>query len=125
MDTVKTWSDIRTNILQLEKYKNSENSKERMFYKDIVRRGRCFVALDTRNGFVFAPSRFVGYIANDIKNHDENYDKDGRITNVEIDKILGPYDVNKILEERFKIFCQNLDINPDNHERKYWNLSML
>ena len=125
MDTVKTWSDIRLNILQLEKYKNSENSKERIFYKDIIRRGRCFVALDTRNGFVFAPSRFVGYVANDIENHDENYNKDGRITNVEIDNILGTHDVNKILEEKFKIFCQNLDINPDNHERKYWNLSLL
>lgn len=125
METVKTWSDIRSNILQLEKYKNSENSEERIFYKGIIGRGKCFVALDTRNGFIFAPSRFVGYVDNDIKNHDENYDKDGRITNVEIDKILGPYDVNKILEERFKIFCQNLDINPGNYERKYWNLSVL
>ena len=125
METAKTWSDIRLNILQLEKYKNSENNEERTFYKNIVGRGRCFVALDTRNGFVFAPSRFVGYVDNNIKNHDENYDKDGRITNVEIDKILGPHEVNKILEERFKIFCENLDIGPDNHERKYWNLSML
>ena len=125
METVKTWSDIRLNILQLEKYKNSENNEERTFYKNIVGRGRCFVALDTRNGFIFVPSRFVGYVDNNIKNHDENYDKDGRITNVEIDKILGFHDVNKILEERFKIFCQNLDINPDNHKREYWNLSML
>ena len=125
MGTVKTWSDIRSNILQLEKYKNSENSEERIFYKGIIGRGRCFVALDTRNGFIFAPSRFVGYVDNDIKKHDENYNKDGRITNVEIDKIFGPHDANTILEERFKLFCQNLDINPDNHERKYWNLSML
>ncbi len=125
METVKTWSDIRSNILQLEEYKNSENSKERVFYKSIIGRGRCFVALDTRNGFIFAPSRFVGYVANAIKNHDENYDKDGRITNEEINKTLGPHDANAILEERFKIFCQNLDINPVNHERKYWNLSML
>ena len=125
METVKTWSDIRLNILQLEKYKNSQNNEERTFYKNIVGRGRCFVALDTRNGFVFAPSRFVGYVDNNIKNHDENYDKDGRITNVEIDKILGPHEVNKILEERFKIFCENLDIGPVHHARKYWNLSML
>lgn len=125
METVKTWSDIRSNILQLEKYKNSENSEKRRFYQDIIRRGRCFVALDTRNGFIFAPSRFVGYVDNDIKNHDENYDKDGRETNGEIDVILGYHEVNKKLEDRFKIFCQNLDINPDNHERKYWNLSML
>lgn len=125
METVKTWSDIRSNILQLEEYKNSENSEERTFYKGIIGHGRCFVALDTRNGFIFAPSRFVGYVANTIKNHDENYDKDGRITNEEINKTLGSHDANTILEERFKIFCQNLAINPDNHERKYWNLSML
>lgn len=125
METVKRPSDIQSNILQLEKYKNSENSEERKFYKDIIRRGRCFVALDTRNGFIFAPSRFVGYVDNDINKHNENYNKDGRITNVAIDGILGPHDVNNELEKRFKIFCQNLDINPDNHTRKYWNLSIL
>lgn len=125
MNTVKTWAEIRLNILQLEKYKNSENSDERQFYKDRIKQGRCYIALDTRNGFIFAPSRFVGYVDNSITNHDENYDKDGRETNREIDLILGPYEINKTLEKRFKIFCQNLDINQDNHERKYWNISLL
>lgn len=125
MKTVKIWSDIRANIIQLETYKNSEKSDEREFYKEIIRRGRCFVALDTRNGFIFATSRFVGYNGNSIKNHDENRDKDGRVTNQAIDKILGSHETNKKIENRFKIFCSNIDIKPDNCKRTYWNLSLL
>ena len=125
MKTVKKWEDIRSNILKLEKYKNSEKKIDMDFYRDMIRRGRCFIALDTRNGFIFAPSRFAGYIDNSATSHDENVDKDGRETNKAIDNILGTHEVNKKLEDRFNIFCQNFDITPDNHERKYWNLSLI
>jgi hypothetical protein len=125
METIRNWSDIRLNVLRLEKYKYSKNIEEKRFYRNIIRRGRCFVALETRKGFIFAPSRFIGYINNNMKNHEKNYKKDGRITNVAIDKILGSHGVNSNLEKEFKIFCDTQNIDPTNNIRKYWNLSIL
>jgi hypothetical protein len=59
--------------------------------------------------------------------HLANEQKDGRETNPKISEILGKSpELNDILEEEYKKFCEGLDITPKKTgpfgvKRKYWD----
>ena len=73
------------------------------------------------SGIAFAPSRFIGYIDNNLEIHSENDGKNGRETNVAITKIFKSIPShNSTLETQFLEFCKNHGVKPDNKKRKYW-----
>lgn len=127
MQFVIKWEDVKKNLYTLEAYRNSIN-----FYDDYVKlmkRGTCFVVYKQKNKFWFGPSRFVGYLNNDIELHKDNGDKDGRDTNKEISEIVNSYpEKNDFLEEEYINLCLSLGFVPNKTgafgvERKYWFVS--
>jgi len=125
MDTVNKWEEIKQNILTLENYRQS-HGQDSEYYIGLVKRGTCFIAYDYQNDIHFAPSRFIGYIKNTIKRHENNKSRDGRVTNKAINEILKDTpQVNGELEFRYKQFCQRLGFTPSKTgaygvARKFW-----
>lgn len=120
---VETWTEIRQNLMTLNSYRTSVDFYEREFYVDRIRLGKCFVALETDEEILFGPSRFLGYVGNNIYRHEESEVKHGWDTNPAINAILGPCKPNDEMEDAFVRFCSEWQISPANNRRKYWYVS--
>ncbi|APU67758.1 HNH endonuclease [Christiangramia flava] len=125
MKHIESIKELEQNLETVEFYlsegTNSENNKT----TKLIRAGACFVAYKIDDELRFAPSRFVGYKNNKLEKH-FNSEKDGRETNVIIEKLLdNKLGINEKLEISFLKYCRNLGIEPYKKKRKYWthNLS--
>ncbi|WP_405169408.1 HNH endonuclease [Paenibacillus sp. FSL H3-0286] len=118
---VENVSQILHNIAMLEVYKNTVNHH---FYIDIIRKGKCIVFLKENNSISFVPSRFVGYLDNDMEKHINNSGKHGGDTNIAIRRILGKEEENERIEELFMKFCSDNEITPDKKQRKFWTIDL-
>jgi ArsR family metal-binding transcriptional regulator len=127
-------AEIRQNALTLGNYLEQTNSSECEYAKKLIRRGRCFVIVESESGYSFFPSRFMGYIGNTREAHERmgelkkligTITKDGRDTNEAISAILGELvkrgdDKWDKWEMEYKKFCKKVGIVPYNVKRKYW-----
>lgn len=120
-------TELQQNILRLEQYSRGR-SEERKFHRSLIKNGKLFVALPTSDGYLFAPSRFVGYSNNNLSAH-KRARGDGRITNLIVNGLLGPAldhqdsGYNSI-DRAFGSYCSSFDISPSRHHRprRYWQI---
>ena len=129
---MKTITNISQLIKNLETLENCLVSGEDKLFKEaisLVKHGICFVAYNINNETRFAPSRFVGYIDNEIEIHLKS-PKHGNTTNKAIIDILKsePHS-EKNLESKYIQYCHSLGIKPNKtgalgNERRYWNISL-
>ncbi len=126
MTVVTTLDQIKDNIAELERGRASRLSSKVAEYRALIKRGTCFVPYVAGNGLAFAPSRFVGYRKNKLATHADNPDRDGRITNAAINKIIGSKpQANALLEGKYSAFCVMAGVQPSitgafGVVRKYW-----
>ncbi len=129
MRLVTKWSDIQDNLNQLEKYRHSANPREVTFYQSLLVRGICFVVYSHKDERLFGPSRFIGYVRNDLDAHLANKSKDGRETNLAISTILDKAPTeDESLEREYRDFCVRIGLTPRltgqfGIKRKYWLIS--
>ena len=122
MEFVSNKEEIIENIKLLESYLHSNNKEKEEFASNLVRRGKTLVVYKVNGEDHFAPSRFIGYKSNNMENHIQNDEKDGRDTNPVITEIIGkPYPTSK-LDEKFIIYCNKLNIKIQYNKKKYWRL---
>jgi putative restriction endonuclease len=76
--------------------------------------------LNDNGKLLFGPSRFVGYINNSMSLHESNGERDGRITDKAITKILGKKVNSREVEEEYIKFCEVLGIKIYSKKRVYW-----
>lgn len=123
MDLIDSVSDLQKNLDTLETYRNSVEATYREFYKELIKRGRCFVVYSRDNNTHFAPSRFIGYKHNDMNSHWANHEKDGRETNPVIDRIVGKQsEQSETTEIEYQKFCNELGIEPWKVKKKFWKI---
>jgi hypothetical protein len=120
METVKGRDEILRNLQTLDGYRKSSDKSERVFWENLIKLGRCFVAFESDGQFIFGPSRFVGYLDNDMVKHKVNREKDGRVTNKALYNILERCSPDDAFEKEFVVFCSREGIVPSNKQRKYW-----
>ena len=123
MKLIVNQKQLLDNVRYLDEMSEREDKPEYGRYKELVLNGRCFFPYKSRNGYAFAPSRFIGYQKNNFKLHDRNDEKDGRLTNKAISKVLCMELVDEAAAERiFVDFCKALqpDKNVPARSRKYW-----
>lgn len=129
MDVISNVKELKDNINTLEKYLSSPQIEQHEYAVARIKNGTCFVAYQSNGMTKFAPSRFIGYQNNSFTKHENNYGKDGRITNPAISKLLRvkrPV-FNEELEEQYKKYCIFLGFSPPKSgrfgiQRKYWKL---
>jgi 5-methylcytosine-specific restriction protein A len=125
MDVVSTEEEIRENLAQFENYLCDGTEEEQQFAYDLVRRGSCFIAYHIDGELRFSPSRYTGYLDNTKSKHLNNSDKDGKQTNAAINKVIGyTLSPSDELESEYLSFTSKLGIEPNNKNRKYWNLNL-
>lgn len=131
MSVVTTLNDIKGNLWRLEAYLASTDPKEREFAQELVRLGRCFVVTSGPNGFLFAPSRFIGYRNNSRSVHlayIARGGRDGKKTTPIISKLLQQEPIQSTaLEREYRRFCKRIgiayrDLAGTSIRRKYWPL---
>ena len=118
---VETYEDIKKNTEVLDSYLESGIGEEYDFAVTLVKRGACFLAIKKDDGYRFYPSRFIGYMNNDMNKHKANMYKDGKITNPAISKILKTdLAIDPAIEREYFDFCNNFGVLPDNKVHKFW-----
>lgn len=126
MEVVNSLNQVTENVEQLERGRSIPSSASAAAYRALIKRGTCFVPYISKEGLAFAPSRFVGYVENDLSTHSNNPDRDGRLTNAALNKIFGsqPY-ADESLESRYLAFCAQVGVERSQTgsfgvARKYW-----
>lgn len=129
METITTLPQLTANLKKLEQYLHTGSSKEQEEARQFIQRGTCFLAYHDGPQMRFAPSRFIGYTNNSFDKHSSNPERDGRVTNPAISKLLKtPLPVaDAELEEQYQQYCHSLGITPRlkgafGVARKYWRL---
>lgn len=129
IEFVNSKEEILNNIETLESYLNPFGYKDkRMFALDLIKNGICFVAYKKDDVIKFAPSRFLGYLDNDMTKHDANEYKDGRETTPIISDILGSEPTeDSEMEAAYQAYCSKLFITVGKkgafgRKRKFWRM---
>lgn len=126
-ELVSTIEHIVDNIETLYLYGESINQDERKFHDARIKNGKLFAVVQVGRGFRYAPSKFAGYVNNDISHADNLRYRDGRKTNVALSRLLGEeleagdegYDD---IDQNFLDYCNRKGIRPSLHhrQRRYW-----
>ena len=96
----------------------------------LVKRGTCFIAvkIDDDN-YRFYPSRFIGYISNNMNKHESNPYLHGGYTNKIITKILNCEAISDTkLDNKYRDYCEYLGFIANENgswgsKRKFWLLN--
>ena len=120
---IDTKSQLIKNLDRVEGYLSSSSEELYKTMTQYIARGRVFVTYIVDGKYHFAPSRFVGYKDNTLVKHQNNEEKDGKITTPAITKILGSRAFDSKLEDAYLMYCKWLDVKPANHKRTYWLLN--
>ncbi|TXE14896.1 HNH endonuclease [Psychroserpens burtonensis] len=124
MKLIDNINQLIENLNTLEGYLSEGTEYESEQATSLVQKGRCFVAYKVKRELRFAPSRFIGYISNELDVHDKSH-KDGRETNREINKILkSKPEPNEKLEKRYLSYLNDLGIKTENRIHKFWQLEL-
>ncbi|OMP75673.1 hypothetical protein BW716_28950 [[Flexibacter] sp. ATCC 35208] len=123
---INNLEQLIVNIQTVESYLAGDNERQKTL--DLIQKGICFVAYNFGGKLKFAPSRFIGYINNNLELHANNQ-IDGRETNPAISRLLGNDPVaDTLLDEKYQEYCASLNINSRSTgsfgvERKFWILN--
>ena len=127
MEPITTRNELEMNLSRLDSYRRSRDAREREFYKRLLSQGICFVGFRHEGVLIFGPSRFVGYANNDLRRHQRNQSKDGRVTNRAIVRILGYQPGHdEQLEREYLRACAEVSVRPRQTgpfrtKRKFWS----
>jgi len=123
---INNLEQLIVNIQTVESYLARDNERQKTL--DLIKKGICFVAYNFGGELKFAPSRFIGYINNNLELH-ANDQIDGRETNPAISRLLGNDPVaDALLDKKYQEYCASLNINSRSTgsfgiERKFWILN--
>lgn len=127
MSLIETFEELRANAQVLENVRVVTNHRDAVPYRLLIKQGMVFMPYVARDGLAFAPSRFIGYVENSIAKHNASENKDGKLTNARINRILREEFSLPIsnapdahLEKYFLTFAGKLGITPHNVARSYW-----
>ena len=128
MRLIKKIKQLEQNINNIEKCLSDGTKEDRKGAFDLIKCGTCFVAYSVGDEFRFAPSRFLGYVNNQVQKHMLLPGRDGKETNKAIIKILKTMPIqDKELEKSYIKYCKKLRIIPNKKgafgvTRKFWKL---
>ena len=122
MEFVKSIIEIKKNIWTLDGYLDKRCNPEYSFVINLIQGGKCFIPVKSENGYLFYPSKFVGYAENTMERYQNNENGDGRDTNRVLNKILNEKPIEHVtFEKEYIKYCERLGITRIyNYSRKYW-----
>lgn len=129
MKLVTSLKQIEKNIEWVENYLVDGTDQQKEQIGNLIRRGKSLVAYQVSNEIRFAPSRFLGYVANSLEKHAQAVaDKlvDGKETNPVLTKLIGSkLEQNEQLDKLYVKYCHNLGQEATAYsKRRFWQLDL-
>ena len=126
MKLITNKEQLLANIETVENYLADGNLSEKEAMLDLIRKGKCLVAYKVANEYRFAPSRFLGYVNNNLVGHKLSKTKTGLETNPTISKVLESKLLSDTrLENEYVRYCNALGVSASNYDkRRYWYLEI-
>lgn len=124
MQLVETKGELERNLTKFCSYASSRREDEQKFFKELLRRGACFVVYQDHNRIWMGPSRFLGYAENGVDSHDQDQDKHGRDTNQVIQRLYGKrFERDGTTESMYDSVCRRQKITPKRVTKKFMLVS--
>lgn len=115
MCLIENKNELKTNLIKLDEYLESNNEQEHDFAINLVKKGICFVLKEKNNKLRFYPSKFIGYVSNTMEAHQDYVNKDGRDTNNVISETLGNVPIsNTEIDNQYIKYCETLGFTANN-----------
>ncbi len=126
MELISNRRQLIANIETVENYLIDGDLSEKEVMLDLIRKGKCLVAYKVDNEYRFAPSRFLGYVNNNLSGHSSSKTKTGLETNPAITKVLeSKLFSDENIEKQYIKYCIGLGMQPSNYsKRRYWLLEI-
>lgn len=127
MERIEDKADLRKNMTTLDSYLDKKVEPNYGYAIGLIEKGKCLIAVKTKDGFRFYPSRFMGYAGNSKNNHEMNNEKDGRYTNSWITRVLEKKrEVNPALLQTYYDYCLSIGgrILKTGSDRKFWEVDL-
>ena len=122
---IENVSELMKNLFRVDTYLSSDDDFEYNEMTTLIKNGTDFVVYKSGSEYHFAPSRFVGYLNNNLMTHlIKNNGKNGSATTPRISRILSKHcKYDEFWESEFVEFCKIIGVRPANKtNRKYWIL---
>ena len=129
LELISSIEELVQNIEKFEYYLTEGNEYERVATINLIKKGTCFIAYTIGMELRFAPSRFLGYVDNNLERH-QTSDIDGRQTNKAITQVIkSKLEHNNGLERQYIKYCMDLGFTANaggtfGVRRKYWILNI-
>ncbi len=121
---VTTKEQIIKNMDTIDSYLNASGTTECSYAKDRIKMGKSFAYRIIDGEYHFYPSRFIGYINNNMVDHKADKGS-GRFTNCEITKILNTkLEENEILEKEYLKYLRKFGLDVYDNKRRYWDIDI-
>jgi hypothetical protein len=121
---VTTYDEIERNAFALLDVAHGAGADRDAALK-LIRGSFVYFPLEYEGQLAFAPSKFIGYRENSVSRHEalkRVEGRDGRKTNVAVDKILGKSFADEALDIRLKEYCSALGIEVENKKHRFWRI---
>lgn len=124
---IKNLQELMENLSQVDLYLSEDDGVNYEKMLGLISRGTVLVAYKSGSEMRFAPSRFLGYLKNNLIKHlVKNNGKDGRDTTRAINGVLGiTARFDEKMEKKYLEFCRKYGVKPKDMvhtQRKYWIL---
>jgi len=126
-ELVTSITQVESNAIRLSI--EVENGVDQKKAKSLIANGRNFYTQLHEGKWIFAPSRYVGYVGNNIPKHSEAVtlkQRDGLLTDKRLDQtavhVERESSLHSALEDQFAYYCSKNKISPSKHPKKriFW-----
>lgn len=124
MKHVTDFGEIEKNAFSLLDVAHG-TSAEREIALKLIKGSFVYYPTEYEGQLAFVPSKFIGYLENTVAKHEalkRVEGRDGRQTNVAVDKILGRSFADKILDVRLSAYCRFLGVEVDKKKHRFWRI---
>jgi hypothetical protein len=119
---VENVEQVIENIKTIEQYLNSENTVEKEFARDLIKKGRAMLIYKVKGENHFAPLRFLGFKSNSRSEHIDNENRENRDPAPAIQSIMGKPFTTPAMEKEFNDYAAIFKGHTLKSKRKYWRV---
>lgn len=124
MSHVANFNEIERNAFALLDVAHGMGAERDLALK-LIKGSFVYYPVEYEGQLAFVPSKFIGYRNNTVAKHEalkRVEGRDGRQTNVAVDKILGRSFADDKLDERLREYCRFLGVEVEKKKHRFWRV---
>jgi 5-methylcytosine-specific restriction endonuclease McrBC GTP-binding regulatory subunit McrB len=110
---VQSKAEVLKNFESFVRLRNSRKPEEVKQYQAYLKSAKVLVVEKVNGQREYAPSRFVGYKGNSLKNHEAAEEKDGTVTTPQLESLFAKWCYDPVESQRYVRFCKKHGITKE------------